>query len=103
LYASGINPIPGPNEWPIDLDVDPIEPPILKKQCGRTRKLKKKKKKKYIMIMCQMKVLRSLTRGMMSAVETVVKRATTLGVTANQKIPIGRSIPKGLGTRSQLL
>jgi hypothetical protein len=53
--------------------------------------------------MCQMKVLRSLTRGMMSAVETVVKRATTLGVTANQKIPIGRSIPKGLGTRSQLL
>jgi hypothetical protein len=46
LYASGINPIPGPNEWPIDLDVDPIEPPILKKQCGRPRKLKKKKKKK---------------------------------------------------------
>jgi hypothetical protein len=48
--------------------------------------------------MSQIKVLRSLARGMMSAMKTVVKRATMLGVATNQKIPKGRSIPKGLGT-----
>lgn len=48
-----------------------------------------------------MKVLGSLERGMTYIVETVVKRATMLEVAANQKIKIGRSIPKGYGSRSQ--
>jgi hypothetical protein len=51
----------------------------------------------------QMKVLRSVARSMMYDVETVVKRVTMLGVTANQKVPIGRSTPKGLGSRRQIL
>jgi hypothetical protein len=50
------------------------------------------------MRMSQMKMLMSLAKGMMFAVETVVKRATLLGVAANQKIPIGRNMPKGLGS-----
>jgi len=50
-----------------------------------------------------MRVLRFVARGMMYAAETVVKWATMLGVAANLKIPIGRSIPNGLGSRRQIL
>jgi hypothetical protein len=51
--------------------------------------------KDELMRVTQMKVLGSLERGTMYAVETVVKRAIMLGVFGNQKIQIGRSIPKG--------
>jgi hypothetical protein len=37
-----INLMLGPSEWPVDRDVDPIEPPIPKKKCGRARKLRKR-------------------------------------------------------------
>jgi len=41
-YAPNINPMPGPNDWPIDRDVDPIEPPIPKTQRGRPKKLRRR-------------------------------------------------------------
>jgi hypothetical protein len=41
-YALSINSTPEPNDWPVDRDVDPIEPLIPKPQRGRSRKLKKR-------------------------------------------------------------
>ena len=42
-YAHDINPIPlAYNEWHVNHDVEPILPPIPKKQRGRPRKLKKR-------------------------------------------------------------
>jgi hypothetical protein len=41
-YAPSIHPMPGPSDWPIDRDVDPIEPTIPKPQCGRPKKLRKR-------------------------------------------------------------
>jgi hypothetical protein len=41
-YAFDINPMPGPNEWPVDHDMNPIEPPIPKKQSCRPRKVRKR-------------------------------------------------------------
>ncbi|XP_062150890.1 uncharacterized protein LOC133859491 [Alnus glutinosa] len=41
-YAPNINPMPGPNDWLIDCDVDPIEPPIPKTQRGRPKKLRRR-------------------------------------------------------------
>jgi hypothetical protein len=38
--SSQIHPMPGPNEWPLDDDIEPIKPPISKKQRGRPRKLR---------------------------------------------------------------
>jgi hypothetical protein len=37
-YASGINPMPGPDEWPVDEGVEPIEPPQPWKHDGRPKK-----------------------------------------------------------------
>jgi hypothetical protein len=34
--------MPGPNDWPIDCDVDPIQPPIPKPQRGRPKKLRRR-------------------------------------------------------------
>jgi hypothetical protein len=35
--------MPGPSDWPIDHDVDPIQPPIPKKpQCDRPKKLRRR-------------------------------------------------------------
>jgi hypothetical protein len=45
-------------------------------------------------------VLRSLERAMMYVVEIVVKKAIMLEAAANLKIQTGRSIPRGLGSRS---
>jgi hypothetical protein len=42
-YAPDIKPMPRPNEWPVDRDVDPIEPHIPKKQRGRPRKPRKRR------------------------------------------------------------
>jgi hypothetical protein len=32
----------GPSDWLIDRDVDPIQPPISKPQCGRPKKLRRR-------------------------------------------------------------
>jgi hypothetical protein len=40
-YASGINPMFGPDEWPVDEGVEPIEPPQPRKQCRRPKKQRK--------------------------------------------------------------
>jgi len=42
LYAPSIHPMSGPSDWPIDSDVDPIEPPIPKSQHDRPKKLSKR-------------------------------------------------------------
>jgi hypothetical protein len=41
-YASGICPMPGPDEWPVDEGVEPIEPPQPRKQRGRPKKQRKR-------------------------------------------------------------
>jgi hypothetical protein len=41
-YAPSIYPMLGPSDWPIDCDVDPIEPPIPKPQRGRPKKLRRR-------------------------------------------------------------
>jgi hypothetical protein len=41
-YASGICPMPGLDEWPVDEGVEPIEPPQPRKQCGRPKKQRKR-------------------------------------------------------------
>jgi hypothetical protein len=41
-YAPSIHPMPGPSDWPIDRDVDPIKPPIPKPQRHRPKKLKRR-------------------------------------------------------------
>ena len=41
-YAPDISPMPGPNDWPVDKDTEPIEPPISKKQKGRPKKLRRR-------------------------------------------------------------
>jgi deoxycytidine triphosphate deaminase len=40
-YASGINPMPSPDEWPDDEGVELIEPPQQRKQSGRPKKQRK--------------------------------------------------------------
>jgi hypothetical protein len=40
-YASGICPMPGPDEWPVDEGVKPIEPPQPRKQRWRPKKQRK--------------------------------------------------------------
>jgi hypothetical protein len=51
----------------------------------------------------QMKMLRSLERATMYVVKIVVKKVIMLKAAANLKIKTKRSIPKGLGSRSQQL
>jgi len=41
-YACGVNPMPGPDDWPADRDVDPIDPPEPRKQRGRPKKQRKR-------------------------------------------------------------
>lgn len=41
-YAPEIHPMPGPTEWPVDDGAEPIEPPIIRKQRGRPKKLRKR-------------------------------------------------------------
>jgi hypothetical protein len=41
-YASGINPMPGSDEWPADEGVELIKPPQPRKQRGRPKKQRKK-------------------------------------------------------------
>jgi len=41
-YAPNIHPMSGPSDWPIDRDVDPIQPLIPKPQCGRPKMLRKR-------------------------------------------------------------
>jgi hypothetical protein len=38
----GVNPMPGPDDWPADRDVDPIDPPEPRKQRGRPKKQRKR-------------------------------------------------------------
>jgi hypothetical protein len=42
-YASGVNPMPGPDEWPVDEGVEPIKPPQPRKQRGRPKKIEAKR------------------------------------------------------------
>jgi hypothetical protein len=41
-YAPSIHPMPGPSDWPINRDVDSIEPPIPKPQRDRPKKLRRR-------------------------------------------------------------
>lgn len=78
-YASDINLMPVTKDWSIDHDVEPTLPHLPKKQCGRPKKVRRKK----LMKMRLMKVLRSVGKGMMEVVKTMVKKATMLGVAPN--------------------
>jgi hypothetical protein len=96
-YAPNIHPMSGPSDWPIDRDVDPIQPLIPKPQCGRPKKLRKR----GIDETEAMKVLRSLERATVYFMEIEVKKAIMLKAAANLKIQTRRSIPRGLGNRSR--
>jgi hypothetical protein len=41
-YAGGVNPIPGPDDWPANRDVDPIDPLEPRKQLRRPKKQRKR-------------------------------------------------------------
>jgi hypothetical protein len=41
-YAPSIHPMLGPSDWPIDRDIDPIEPPMPNPRCGRPKELRKR-------------------------------------------------------------
>jgi hypothetical protein len=41
-YSFEINPMSGPDEWPFDKGVEPIEPPQPRKQRGRPQKYRKR-------------------------------------------------------------
>jgi hypothetical protein len=89
-YAWVINPMPGPEEWLIDCDIEPIMPPLPRKQRGRPKNVRRRVGETELM-----KVLRIVRWDMMYVVETVVDKAAMIEDAPNWTIQIGRSGPRG--------
>jgi hypothetical protein len=96
-YAPSIHPMLGPSDWPIEHDVDPIEPPIPKPQRGKPKKLRKK----GIDEMEPDESDKVTRKGYDVCCGNCDKKAIVLEIAANLKIQTGRSIPRGLGSRSR--
>jgi hypothetical protein len=88
--------MPGPSDWPIDHDVDPIHPSIRKPQRGRPKKLKRR----GIDVTELDESVKVTRKGYDVCCGNCGKKGLSARGAANLKIQIGRRIPRGLGSRS---